>query len=89
VIIAVADSSLARDQGRKWVAYARGGILVYWIVNLVDDQVEVYSDPGPDGYRSSQSVKRGQDVPVVIDGVELGRIAVADVLPRLVDAPAE
>jgi hypothetical protein len=42
---------------------------------------EVYSDPGPDGYRSSQSVKRGQDVPVVIDGIELGRIAVADVLP--------
>jgi len=81
LIVEVADSSLARDQGSKWLAYARGGIPVYWIINLVDDQVEVYSDPGPDGYRSSQAVKRGQDLSVVIDGVERGRILVADVLP--------
>ncbi|MFI5459825.1 MAG: Uma2 family endonuclease [Isosphaerales bacterium] len=81
LIVEVADSSLARDQGRKWVAYARGGIPVYWIVNLVDHQVEVYSDPSPDGYLSSQALKPGQDVPVVIEGTLVGRIAVADVLP--------
>jgi len=81
LIVEVADSSLARDQGRKWVAYARGGIPVYWIVNLVDHQVEVYTDPGPDGYRSSQAFKPGQDLPVVIEGTHVGRIAVADVLP--------
>jgi Uma2 family endonuclease len=82
LIIEVADSSLARDQGTKWLAYARGGIPVYWIVNLIDHQVEVYSDPGPDGYRSSRIFKRGRYVPVLIDGLERGRIAVADVLPR-------
>ncbi len=81
LIVEVADLSLARDQGRKWVAYARGGIPVYWIVNLVDHQVEVYSDPGPDGYRSSQTFKPGQDVPFVIDGANVGRIAVAGMLP--------
>jgi len=81
LIVEVADSSLARDQGRKWVAYARGGIPVYWIINLVDHRVEVYSDPGPDGYRSSQVLKAGQDLPVVIEGTDVGRIAVADVLP--------
>jgi len=81
LVVEVADSSLVRDQGRKWVAYACGGIPVYWIVNLVDHQVEVYSDPSPDGYRSSQTLKPGQDLPVVIDGTEVGRIAVADVLP--------
>jgi Uma2 family endonuclease len=86
LIVEVADSSLARDQGSKWFAYARGGIPVYWIINLVDDQVEVYSDPGPDGYRSSEAVKRGQDLPVVIDGALRGRVAVADVLPVRQDA---
>jgi Uma2 family endonuclease len=81
LIVEVADSSLSRDQGTNWVAYARGGIPVYWIVNLVDQQVEVYSDPGPDRYRSSQILKPGQELPVVIGGADVGRIAVADVLP--------
>ena len=80
-VIEVSDSSLARDKGVKWFAYARGGILVYWVVNLIDQQIEVYSDPGPEGYRTSQVFKRGQHVPVTIDESEVGRIAVAELLP--------
>ncbi len=53
----------------------------YWIVNLVDRQVEVYTLPYADGYHSRQDFAPGQDIPVVIDGVEAGRIAVTDVLP--------
>ena len=63
------------------MAYAYGGVPVYWIINLVESQIEVYSDPAPEGYRSRQDFKPGQDVPVVIDGREIGRIAVADILP--------
>jgi Uma2 family endonuclease len=81
LIVEVADSSLGDDRTLMLRAYARGGIPLYWIVNLVDGQVEVYSDPIPGGYRSRIDFKPGQDVPVVIDGVELGRIAVADMLP--------
>jgi Uma2 family endonuclease len=55
---------------------------VYWIVNLIDHQVEVYSEPGPQGYRSRHTFRRGRHVPVAIDGLERGRIAVADILPR-------
>src|SRR5579883_969246 len=75
------ETTLARDQGPKLSNYARAGIPVYWIVNLVDNQVEVYSQPGPDGYQSHLVFKPGEDVPVVIDRVEVGRIAVADLLP--------
>ncbi len=75
------DTSLDRDRGAKLLAYAKGRIPIYWIVNLVDRQVEVYSDPTPDGYRSMQIFTPGQDIPVAIDGVEVGRIAVADILP--------
>ncbi len=56
--------------------------MVYWIVNLVDRQVEVYTDPGPSGYGSDPILKPGQDVTVVVAGNALGRIAVADILPR-------
>lgn len=81
LLVEVAETSLERDRGKKLTAYAKGDIPLYWIVNLVDAQVEVYSSPGLDGYQSSQVFKAGQDVPVVIDGHEVGRIAVADILP--------
>ena len=45
LVVEVADTSLAKDRGEKLLAYARGGVPVYWIVNLMGDQVEVYSEP--------------------------------------------
>jgi Uma2 family endonuclease len=57
------------------------GIPVYWLVNLGDRQVEVFSGPGPGGYRSCMVFKRGQTVPVVIDGQACSSIAVDDILP--------
>jgi Uma2 family endonuclease len=54
---------------------------VYWIVNRVDRQIEVYSGPSSAGYSSRVDFRDGQNVPVVTEGVEVGRIAVADVLP--------
>jgi len=41
---------------------------------------EVYTGPGPGRYAVREDFEPGQDVPVVIDGVELGRIADADML---------
>jgi len=83
----VADSSLAKDRALVAI-YGAAGIPVYWIVNLVHYQVEVYTDPDPGphasgmgGYRSSVDYQPGQDIPVVIDGQEVGRIAVANLLP--------
>ena len=45
LVIEVADSSLDRDRGIKLRSYARAGISVYWIVNLIDRQIEVFSAP--------------------------------------------
>jgi Uma2 family endonuclease len=81
----VADTSLRRDRGFKKQVYARAGIPVYWIVNLVDRQIEVYTDPtgpadNPD-YRGQGDYGPADTVPVVIEGREVGRIAAQDVLP--------
>lgn len=84
LILEISDSSLARDRIKAGI-YARARIPVYWIVNLVDFQIEVYTDPtGPDAeprYRERKDYRMGDHVPVVIDGREVGRIAVADLLP--------
>ncbi len=73
--------SLIFDRTQKLTTYAGGGIPVYWIVNLVDRQVEVHSGPGREAYRSREVYAPGQDVPIVIDGKLLGQVAVIDLLP--------
>jgi Uma2 family endonuclease len=80
VLVEVAEITLERDRGEKLVAYGRSGIPVYWIVNLVDCQVEVYTDPGREGYRSRLILKPGEQVALILDGSEVGRIAVEDLL---------
>jgi Uma2 family endonuclease len=80
LVVEVADSSL-RDNRALAQVYGAGGIPCYWIVNLVDRQVEVHSGPCSAGYQAHQNFKPGQDIPVVADGVEIGRIAVDDLLP--------
>jgi Uma2 family endonuclease len=80
LVCEVSDSSLSEDRAMAAI-YAAGRIPVYWIVNLVERQLEVYTDPAPTGYRSCQIFKPGQDVAFVVDGVERGRIAVADLMP--------
>ena len=85
LVIEVAESSLDDDRDLLARVYGGGGVTVYWIVNLVEGQVEVYSGPSgpsePIGYRHCEVYTRGQDVPLVLDGVEVGRIPVADLLP--------
>ncbi len=85
MLVEVTDATLARDRGVKKRTYARGRISVYWIVNLVEGQVEVYTEPSgptdtPD-FGRRQDYRRGETVPVVLDGVEVGRVAVDDFLP--------
>ncbi len=81
LLVEVAETTLDQDRGDKLSAYAAGGIPVYWIVNLVDRRVEVYTQPGPNGYQTHQDFSPGQDIAVVVAGVECGRIAVSDILP--------
>ncbi len=85
LIVEIADSSLSQDRTLKGPLYARAAIPIYWIVNLVDRILEVYTDPtGPDSspcYRQRQDYQAGDLVPRVLDGTEIDRIPVADLLP--------
>jgi Uma2 family endonuclease len=85
LLVEVSEGTLARDRGMKKRIYARARIPVYWIVNLVDNQIEVYTDPtGPvkrPGYRGEQIYKPGDSIPLVLDGKEIAKIDVNDILP--------
>jgi Putative restriction endonuclease len=81
LVVEVADSSLAPDRNEVLRKYAIEGMPVYWIANIPHRQIEVYRDPsGPSaspGYGSSAVFRPGQNVPVVLDGNDVGSIAVS------------
>src|SRR6266478_6207369 len=74
LLVEVSDTTLARDRGSKKRLYAGASIPCYWIVNLPEGHIEVYTDPSGPGesvdYRRRQDFKRGDDVPVSIGGQE-------------------
>jgi Uma2 family endonuclease len=88
--VEVSDSTLQRDRTIKLRLYARAGIAVYWIVNLVDRQVEVYTNPtGPVApgsgteptYANRQDFLPGSAVPLNVPGQPPCLIPVQDLLP--------
>ena len=82
-LIEVSDSSLTFDRTTKQRLYANAAIPIYWIVNLVDKQIEVYHDPLPgDGkYASRTDYQVGQVATLVLGPGAIIEVAVADVLP--------
>lgn len=85
LIIEVSDSTLPGDRADKGRIYARAGIACYWIVNLVDRQVEVYTSPsGPTpspGYVQRQDYRAGDVVTLELGGRVSATIPVQDILP--------
>jgi Uma2 family endonuclease len=85
LLVEVANTTLQYDRTFKGSTYARAGIREYWIVNLVDLRVEVYTDPsGPDtapAYRRRQDYQLGQSIPLTIDGASVADVPVSDLIP--------
>jgi Uma2 family endonuclease len=86
LIVEVSDTTLRYDRRRKASLYARAGIADYWILNLVQRQIEVYRDPIPDarqpysfGYANVAIFSPTDHVTPLV--LPQARIAVADLLP--------
>ena len=78
LIIEVADSSLALDRGKKLRLYASCAVPEYWVVNLPERCIEVYTGPSPGAYAHCERYKHGQAIR--LSGFPDVVIAVADVL---------
>ncbi len=85
LVVEVADSSLALDRVTKARIYAAAGIPEYWIVNLIDRQIEVRREPSGAssvaGYKTLTTFAATEKVPLSLGGNDYGEIAVASVLP--------
>jgi Uma2 family endonuclease len=83
--IEVADTTLAGDRADKGRIYARAGIPVYWIVNLVDRQIEVYEQPQSSAavpeYAKQTIYHLGDTIPLVLNGASAAAFAVQELLP--------
>ncbi len=69
LVIEVSDSTLDYDQTAKLFLYTEDQIQDYWIVNLVANQLERYSQPYQDtqgnfGYRMKQIALRNETVTI-------------------------
>jgi Uma2 family endonuclease len=85
LVVEVADTTLQRDRTSKKRLYARAGVAVYWIINLVDRQIEVYTRPlskaeVPD-YQERQDFRPGDSIPLLIENQEVGTLPLLSLLP--------
>lgn len=84
LVVEVADATLEFDRTMKKTIYAEAGIPAYWIVNLIDGRLEVYANPsGPADradYREQHDYLSDDEVPLFVDGVEVARIPVKEIL---------
>ena len=53
LLVEVSDTTLRFDVSTKMPLYARAGIVEAWVVDVERHLVQVFRDPGPDGYRAS------------------------------------
>jgi hypothetical protein len=80
LLIEVGDSSFLDDRRFRLPLYAAEKIACIWLVNLVQDQIEVYVNPKSGkhpGYRPPRIYKPGEQVPLIIEGKEIARLSVS------------
>lgn len=86
-IVEVSDTTLSFDRLVKTVLYAQAGIAEAWIMNLPEDCIEVFTEPGTEGYAQLAVYRRGDRVsPSTVADVEF---AVEDLLPPVVEETDE
>lgn len=80
LIVEISDSTLANDRA-KLAIYATAGFPLYWIVNIPERRIEVYSDPIGSVYQTQTAYSENQTAPVVLDGQLIGSVPVKEILP--------
>lgn len=85
LVVEVSDTTLLGDRDDKGRIYASAGIACYWIVNLNDRQIEVYTAPsGPDldlKYAQRTDHRGGETVSLLLGATALVEVAAQDLLP--------
>jgi Uma2 family endonuclease len=62
LLIEVSDSTIEYDREQKTPDYARAGVREVWIIDLVEQGIEIYREPGLNGYVEKFVLKAGEQV---------------------------
>lgn len=85
LLVEVANTSLPEDREIKARIYAGAGVPAYWIVNLNDRAVEVYTDPSgaapSAAYATRKDYRAGDALRLSIPSTTDVNLAVVDMLP--------
>lgn len=68
MVAEVSDATLTKDRGSKKLSYAKAGIPHYWIVDLRNRRVEVWSRPESGKYKGKQVFAFGE--PIAVPGTD-------------------
>ena len=80
LVIEVADSSLEVDRTEKMAIYAEAGIADYWIINLLENQIEVYRKPERKTYQEKNVYRKDQEVAPLVQ--PSAKLAPLQLFPR-------
>jgi Uma2 family endonuclease len=87
LLIEASDTSYAYDRYQKLPVYAAAGVPLYWILDLNRRRLEVYAKPitpsqeTPAYYAETRIYNENEEVPLILDGREVARFAVREILP--------
>jgi len=85
LVVEVADSSYATDRRSKLAIYAAARVPIYLLLDLNGRRLEAFSDPIGEGQAATYQTHRiygpDEEVPLILDGREVARFFVRDVLP--------
>jgi Uma2 family endonuclease len=71
LVVEVAVSSLRVDTTIKPDLYAAAGVPEYWVVDVGERRLRVFSDPGPEGYTRTRAVREGTITPSAVEAEPL------------------
>lgn len=84
IVIEVAVTSLHDDLTTALEQYARAEIPVYWVIDVSGRRILIHSEPrvieGRGEYSRVEAFRIGQEIPLVIDGLEVARIPFDEIL---------
>lgn len=77
LLVEVADSSLRKDRGLKLEIYAEAGVPEYWIIDVQEMTVTVYSEPSGKRYHRTVTLRDGDVLkPTRLPEIELAVAAI-------------
>lgn len=70
-LIEVSNRTLFKDLEEKSVIYARNKIAEYWVIDLSNNKLWLFTQPQEEGYYSRQEIKEGNIKPIAFPKIDI------------------